>query len=259
MFPYKDDNPTINTPYVTLAVIGITSVIWLVYQGAGLEPALSRSVCDLGAIPGRLFGDPVTPVRTPEGMITLCPDSRAGAWYTALTSVFLHGSWFHLIGNMWFLWVFGNNVEDVMGRGRFIFFYLVCGVLAAVAQIMVQPGSPVPMVGASGAISGIMGAYLVLYPRVRVHMLIFLGFFITTITVPAYLMLLYWAFLQAIGGVPTVAGASSGGGVAYLAHLGGFVVGAALIKLFAKPELVAAHKAMTRTEVRTRPRPRWFR
>jgi membrane associated rhomboid family serine protease len=131
-------------------------------------------------------------------------------------------------------------------------FYLLCGVFAALAQILVQPGSPVPMVGASGAISGIMGAYLVLYPRVRVHMLIFLGFFITTITVPAYLMLLYWVLLQAIGGVPTVAGAASGGGVAYLAHLGGFVVGLALIKLFAKPELVAAHRVRTSVEVHRR-------
>ncbi len=244
MFPYRDDNPTILTPYVTLAIIGVTSLIWVVYQGAGFEPALSNSVCDLGAIPGRLFGDPVMPIRTPRGYVTLCPDAPAAAWYTVLTSVFLHGGWFHLIGNMWFLWVFGNNVEDAMGHGRFVAFYLLCGVLAALAQILVQPGSPVPMVGASGAISGIMGAYLVLYPRVRVHMLIFLGFFITTITVPAYLMLLYWALLQAIGGAPAVAGAASGG-VAYLAHLGGFVAGLVLIKLFAKPELVAAHKVRT--------------
>lgn len=248
MFPYRDDNPTILTPYVTLAIIGVTTLVWIVYQGAGFEPALSNSVCDLGAIPGRLFGDPVMPIRTPRGYVTLCPDAPAAAWYTVLTSVFLHGGWFHLIGNMWFLWVFGNNVEDAMGHGRFVAFYLLCGGLAALAQILVQPGSPVPMVGASGAISGIMGAYLVLYPRVRVHMLIFLGFFITTITVPAYLMLLYWALLQAIGGVPTVAGTASGG-VAYLAHLGGFAVGAVLIKLFSKPELVAAHHVRTSVEV----------
>jgi membrane associated rhomboid family serine protease len=260
MFPYKDDNPTILTPYVTLVIIAVTSLIWLVYQGAGMEPALSNSVCDLGAIPSRLFGEPIQPVRTPRGLITLCPDAGVHAWHTVLTSVFLHGGWFHLIGNMWFLWVFGNNVEDAMGHGRFVAFYLLCGILAAMAQILVQPGSPVPMVGASGAISGIMGAYLVLYPKVRVHMLIFLGFFITTVSVPAYLMLLYWALLQALGGVPTVAGVASGGGVAYLAHLGGFVVGVALIKLFAKSELVAAHRAYTRSlvEVHRRQTP-WFR
>jgi len=136
MFPYRDDNPTILTPYVTLAIIGVTSLIWIVYQGAGLEPALSRSVCDLGAIPGRLFGEPVMPLRTPRGYVTLCPDAPAAAWYTVLTSVFLHGGWFHLIGNMWFLWVFGNNVEDAMGHGRFVAFYLLCGVLAALAQIL---------------------------------------------------------------------------------------------------------------------------
>jgi membrane associated rhomboid family serine protease len=258
MFPYKDDNPTILTPYVTLVIIAITSLVWLLYQGAGVEPAISNSVCDLGAIPGRLFGEPVQPVRTPDGLITLCPDAAGNAWYTVVTSVFLHGGWFHLIGNMWFLWVFGNNVEDAMGHGRFVAFYLLCGILAAMAQILMQRSSPVPMVGASGAISGIMGAYLVLYPKVRVHMLIFLGFFITTVTVPAYLMLLYWAFLQVLGGVPTVAGAASGGGVAYLAHLGGFVAGVALIKLFANPEFVAAHRAKTRVEVHRRP-PSWLR
>ena len=122
-----------------------------------------------------------------------------------------------------------------MGHGRFVGFYLVTGLLAAAAQVMVNPASPVPMVGASGAISGVMGAYLVLYPRVRVHMLIVLGFFITTIAVPASWMLLYWALLQAIGS------AGGGGGVAFMAHLGGFVAGAVLIKLFTKPELLAAH------------------
>ncbi len=115
------------------------------------------------------------------------------------------------------------------------------------------------MVGASGAISGIMGAYLVLYPRVRVHMLIFLGFFITTITVPAYLMLLYWAFLQALGGLPTLAGGVPGGGVAFLAHLGGFIVGVLLIKVFAKPELVAAHRARTTVRLHTHRRPSGYR
>ncbi len=249
MFPYKDDNPTLHTPYVTLATIALTTAIWLFYQRAGVEPGVTASVCELGVIPARLFGEPVGPVPTPQGPVMVCPGSPGGAWYTLVSSIFLHGGWFHLIGNMWFLWVFGNNIEDSMGSARFVGFYLLCGVLAALAQILVQRSSPVPMVGASGAISGIMGAYLVLYPRVRVHMLVVLVFFITTVSVPAYLMLLYWAFIQFISSVPTLAGGASGGGVAFLAHLGGFVVGAALIKVFAKPELLEAHRAHLATIV----------
>jgi membrane associated rhomboid family serine protease len=257
MFPYKDDNPTILTPYVTVATIVLTSLIWILFQKAGTERGLSQSVCDLGVIPNRLFGGEAEAIMTQRGPMLLCPDALSFAWYTVITSVFLHGGWFHLIGNMLFLWVFGNNIEDAMGPARFVAFYLFCGILAALAQILVQPGSPVPMVGASGAISGIMGAYLVLYPTARVHMLVVLFVFITRITVPAWVMLVYWVFLQAIGGLPTLAGASSGGGVAFLAHLGGFFAGLFTIKLFAKPELVAAHRARNRVEVHTR-RPQSF-
>lgn len=257
MFPYKDDNPTILTPYVTIATIVLTSLVWILFQKAGAEPGLSQSVCDLGVIPNRLFGGEVQPIMTQRGPVVLCPDAPGSAWYTILTSVFLHGGWLHLIGNMLFLWVFGNNIEDAMGPGRFVGFYLFCGVLAATAQILVQPGSPVPMVGASGAISGIMGAYLVLYPTARVHMLVILFVFITRITVPAWVMLVYWVVLQAIGGLPTIAGTASGGGVAFLAHLGGFFAGLLTIKLFAKPELLAAHKRRNRIGIHTR-RPRYF-
>ncbi|NIM48498.1 MAG: rhomboid family intramembrane serine protease [Gemmatimonadales bacterium] len=242
MFPYKDENPTILTPVVTVGVIVVTGLVWVLVQGAGSQPALARSVCELGLIPGELLG------RVPEGTLIPiaprlgCEIGGDGAWHTVLSSMFLHGGWLHFIGNMWFLWIFGNNVEDSMGHGRFVVFYLLCGVLAAAAQIVVQPSSPVPMVGASGAISGVMGAYLVLYPRVRVHMLVFLGFFVTTIAVPAYFMLLYWAFLQLLGSLPTIGGGGAEGGVAFMAHLGGFVAGAALIKAFAKPELIQAHR-----------------
>ena len=251
MFPYKDENPTILTPYVTVGIVVVTCLVWLVYQRAGVEPGLPRSVCDLGVIPGRLFGYPAESIMTPRGPVVLCQDA-VGGWHTVLTSIFLHGGWFHLIGNMLFLWVFGNNVEDAMGHGRFVVFYLFCGVLAALAQILMQRSSPVPMVGASGAISGIMGAYLLLYPKARVHMLIFLGIFITTVNVPAYVVLLYWLFLQALGSLPALAGDAAGGGVAFLAHVGGFVAGFALIKLFAKPELVEAHKRRTMVEVQRR-------
>jgi membrane associated rhomboid family serine protease len=143
---------------------------------------------------------------------------------------------------MWFLWVFGNNIEDAMGHARFVVFYLLCGLLAAAAQVAMGPSSPIPMVGASGAISGVMGAYLVLYPRVRVHTLIFLGFFLTRVTLPAWIILLYWGLLQLVGSIPAVAGGATGGGVAFVAHLGGFVAGAALIKLFARAEFVARHR-----------------
>ncbi len=235
MFPYKDDNPTVITPVVTVAIIVITTAIWLVFQAGGAEPRLGQSVCDLGAIPARLFGNPIAPVPTPRGLVEVCAGATGGAWYTLVSSAFLHGGWFHLLGNMWFLWVFGNNIEDAMGHGRFVAFYLVCGVLATLAHIFADPSSPLPVVGASGAISGIMGAYLILYPKVRVHTLLVLGFFITTLTLPAYFMLLYWAVLQLAG-----TAFQSSGGVAFMAHVGGFVAGVVLIRLFTKPDLLAA-------------------
>jgi membrane associated rhomboid family serine protease len=243
MFPYRDDNPTLTTPFVTLLLIAANVVIWVVVQGMGSEPHLSRSVCELGLIPGELLG------RLPEGFAgtidhpTPCVISGQHNWLTPLSSMFLHGGWFHLIGNMWFLWVFGNNVEDSMGHVRFLVFYLLCGIAAAATQTLVNPTSAVPMVGASGAISGIMGAYVVLYPRVRVHVLVILVVFITRIVVPAYLMLGYWFLLQLIGG-----GLAQGeGGVAFWAHAGGFVAGALLIHVFRDPELVAKHRALSGT------------
>jgi membrane associated rhomboid family serine protease len=159
--------------------------------------------------------------------------------------MFLHGGWLHLIGNMWFLWVFGNNVEDSMGRVRYLVFYLLCGIGAAAVQSLLDPSSPIPMVGASGAISGVMGAYVLLYPRVQVHMLVVLVIFITRIRVPAYLMLGYWFLLQLFGGAMTAG--SEDGGVAFWAHVGGFVAGAALIGLFRDRQLVARHRALART------------
>jgi membrane associated rhomboid family serine protease len=238
MFPYRDENPTYSTPVVTVAIIVINVAVWVLIEGAGTNPALARSICELGAIPGELLHTLPPDLQIPVGPGLSCRLSGGFAWYTLLTSMFMHGGWLHIIGNMWFLWIFGNNVEDSMGHGRYVTFYLVCGVLAALAQIFASPHSAAPMIGASGAISGVMGAYLVLYPRVRVHTLLFLGFFVTTIAVPAYLMLLYWIFLQFISGVFSAA-AGTQGGVAFMAHVGGFVAGAALIKLFARPEFVS--------------------
>jgi membrane associated rhomboid family serine protease len=153
--------------------------------------------------------------------------------------MFLHGGWMHLIGNMWFLWLFGNNVEDSMSRPRFVVFYLLCGIAAALAQVVAEPASQIPMVGASGAISGVMGAYLVLYPRVRVYTLIPLGLFSTTVALPAWGMLIYWMVLQVVGGLSRIG--AEGGGVAFWAHLGGFLAGVIVVRFFAPHNRVAAH------------------
>jgi membrane associated rhomboid family serine protease len=244
MFPYRDDNPTLATPVATFLLIGANVAMWLLVQGMGAEPNLSRSVCELGLIPGEFLGLLPEGYRIPMGEATMCVIGDERTWFTPLTSMFLHGGWFHLIGNMWFLWVFGNNVEDSMGHLRYVAFYVLCGLTAAAAQAFMNPSSPIPMVGASGAISGVMGAYIVLYPRVRVHMLVFLGIFITRIVVPAYLMLGYWFLLQIIGGGLT---SGEGGGVAFWAHAGGFVAGAILINVFRDSELVAQHRALART------------
>jgi membrane associated rhomboid family serine protease len=245
MFPYRDDNPTLSTPVITVLLIGLNVAAWLLVQGMGNEPYLSRSVCELGLIPGEFLGRLQPGRAIPMGPSTTCVMSADREWYTPLTSMFLHGGWLHLIGNMWFLWLFGNNVNDSMGHGRFLVFYLLCGLAAAAGQTLVNPSSPIPMVGASGAISGVMGAYVVLYPRVRVHMLVVLGFFITRIAVPAYLMLGYWFLLQILGGLPSLG--DEGGGVAFWAHAGGFIAGAILISVFQDDELVAKHRALART------------
>ncbi len=149
-----------------------------------------------------------------------------------LTSMFLHGGWMHLIGNMWFLWVFGSHIEDVMGAPRFLLFYLSCGISSAVVQLMMTLHSAIPTLGASGAIAGVMGAFLVLYPRVRVRTLIFILIFITTIEIPAAFMLIYWFGLQLVSGLFSSGTFSDSGGTAWFAHVGGFLTGLFLIRLF---------------------------
>jgi rhomboid family protein len=241
MLPYHDENATQRTPALTIVIIGLNVLVWLAIQGAGSGLALARSVCELGLIPGELTGRlaPGTPFPMGEGLVCLTDPGRQVA--NVFTSMFLHGSWMHLLGNMWFLWIFGNNIEDSMGHARFAVFYLLGGIAAALLQVFLSPASPIPMVGASGAISGVMGAYLVLYPRVRVYTLVPIGFFVTTIALPAWTMLLYWIGLQALGGF-TGLFAEQKGGVAFWAHIGGFVAGALLVKLFARPADVAAHR-----------------
>ena len=235
VLPYKDENPTELTPLVTVGIIVINVVVWLFVQGAGAAEPLARSVCQLGLIPGEVLRTVPPGTAVPLGQGLQCVLAADPNWWTLLTSMFMHGGWLHIIGNMWFLWVFGNNIEDSMGHLRFVIFYLLCGVAAAVTQMAVDPSSRVPMVGASGAISGVMGGYVLLYPRVRVHTFITLGFFLTTVTLPAYVILGYWFLLQLLLGAATAVSRAQGG-VAVWAHVGGFVLGLLLIKLFANSE-----------------------
>ena len=236
MFPYKDENPTFTTPVVTIALIAANVAVWVFIQGLGTAPALPNSVCRLGFIPGYLFGGIPPRTEISLGYGVTCSLGSLPAWFTVLTSMFMHGGWMHLVGNVWFLWVFGNNIEDSTGHGRFLVFYLLCGVIAALAQAAADPLSAIPMVGASGAISGVMGGYIVLYPRVRVHMLVFLFVFITRIVVPAYMMLGYWFLLQLLSSVPRIS--SEAGGIAFLAHAAGFVAGMVLVLFFRNRALV---------------------
>jgi len=234
MFPYRDDNPLVLTPFVTVSIIAANLAVWVLVQGMGADQRLAASVCELGLVPGDLLH--LLPVGStiPMSDGISCVVEAGSAWRTLFTSMFLHGGWMHVLGNMWFLWLFGNNVESGMGHGRFLAFYLLCGLAAAAAQVAVEPASAVPMIGASGAISGVMGAYVILYPKVRVHILVFLIFIFRT-SVPAWVMLGYWFVLQLLG-----TGMEQGvGGVAVWAHIGGFLAGAVLIALFRSPTLLA--------------------
>ena len=239
MFPIRDDNPQILTPYATFAIVAVNIAAWVFVQGMGADPALTGSVCQYGLIPGELLHLVPAGTRLPLGPGSVCVLGDSGSWHTTITSMFMHGGWMHIIGNMWFLWIFGNNVEDSMGPTRFVIFYLLCGLVAAAFQVAANPESPIPMVGASGAIGGVMGAYVLLYPRVHVHMLFIFVIYVTTFAVPAYLMLGYWFLVQVLSGVASYG--ADGGGVAFWAHIGGFVAGAVLVLIFRDKELLAKH------------------
>ncbi len=209
MFPIKDENPTKRFPVVTVFLIFLNIIIFF-YQSALGPRGQLEFIYTWGAIPHYI-----------ESPLQL----------TILTSMFLHGGLFHVGTNMLYLWIFGNNVEDFMGRGRFILFYLLCGYLAAYAHIYRYPESETPIVGASGAISGIMGAYILLYPRARVLCLVFLGFFFTFIKVPAFAVLGLWIIIQVINGSMALGRET---GVAWFAHIGGFLTGLLIIALFTR-------------------------
>jgi rhomboid family protein len=217
VIPLRDANPTKRTALVTLAIVVAcgTAYGWeLGLLGRG-DAAFEAAITEWGVVPGRLTAA-----------------WERGDWpsfdsLTLITSQFLHGGWLHLLGNLLYLWIFGNNVEDRMGRVGFLLFYLTGGVVAGLAQVAIDPTSPIPTIGASGAIAATLGAYLVLYPGARVTSLVFLGFFYQLVRVPAAIVLVLWFALQLLDGIGSL-GATQGGGVAFFAHIGGFVFGAAV-------------------------------
>jgi len=243
MIPLSDDHPTLRTPIMTYLILATLVGTWLFVQGGGFnEQQLAASICNLGLVPGEITHQARLGTGVPLGDGWACIiDNDPINRFTPVTSMFLHGGWGHLLGNCLFFWVFGNNVEDSMGRIRFLVFYLLCGLAAAAAHVLVQPGSPVPTVGASGAISGVLGAYLVLYPRVRVRMLFIFIIFFKVIPVPAWAVLLWWFAWQLIGGLPLLTSVRPevSSGVAVWAHIGGFLTGVLLVKVFENPNLVA--------------------
>ncbi len=218
MIPIHDDNPTSITPLGTVTFIAACVLVFL-WQISQDPRGQQLAVYSLGVIPKVLLGEARL---APE--VALVPPAA-----TVLTSMFLHGGWMHLIGNMLFLWIFGNNVEDAMGHARFVVFYVLCGVAAVYAQALPNPDSDIPMVGASGAISGILGAYVLLYPHAKVLVMIPLGFFLHTVRMPALWVLGLWFAIQLLS---SLLADPSRGGVAFGAHIGGFIAGLALIPLF---------------------------
>jgi membrane associated rhomboid family serine protease len=235
VLPLKDDVPTRTVPLVTVTLIVLNALVYAYEFFLWFEPAVGgqprlgerlyqQFVFEFGLIPCRV-GD-LCPARL-ETLVAGAPSPLA----TVFTSMFVHGGLFHLGGNMLYLWIFGNNVEDSMGHARFVAFYVLCGLAAALAQYLQNPASAVPMVGASGAVSGTLGAYLLLHPHARIWTLVVFGFFWRVIPVPALLVLGFWIVVQAANSVLTF-GRGDGGGVAFLAHVGGFVAGMLLIGLF---------------------------
>jgi membrane associated rhomboid family serine protease len=207
MIPLRDTQPRYSTPYVTIALIVVNSVIFLFELS--LDPfSRNHLIYAYGIVPDRLHVA------------------------TLVTSMFLHGGWMHIIGNMWFLWIFGDNIEDILGHGKYLFLYFACGVAAGILFVLTSPYSRVPTIGASGAIAGVMGAYVVKFPHARVLTLLFIFVFVTTIEVPAVIMLVYWFVIQLFSGLGSIADSHvAQGGVAWFAHVGGFLAGMLLVSI----------------------------
>jgi membrane associated rhomboid family serine protease len=212
MIPLRDVIPSRTTPYITITIIVLNALAWL-FEVSLPHDTLNEFLTVYGVVPAYF------------------------SWPTLVTSMFLHGSWSHVIGNMWYLWIFGDNVEDRVGHGRFIVFYLLCGAAAALGQVAIDPSSTLPTIGASGAIAGVMGAYFILYPHSRVLTLI-PWIFIQVVELPAILLLGFWFLMQLVNaGAVAVTASTQGGGVAFAAHVVGFVVGLGSVFVFRKPEL----------------------
>ena len=204
--PLRDTQPSYSKPFVTMIIIVINVLVFL-FQLSLDEYSLNAFIATYGLVPDRFSA------------------------INVVTSMFLHGGWMHIIGNMWFLWIFGDNIEDILGHGKFLIFYLLCGIVAALAQVMLNPYSRVPMVGASGAIAGVMGSYLLKFPHARIETLAFIFIFLTRFDVPAWLMLILWFGTQLFSGVGSIGHTMvNEGGTAFFAHIGGFVAGMVLIK-----------------------------
>ena len=218
-FPIRDDNPTATRPFITYAILALCFLVygWQVSLG----PSEREAILALGMVPARLFG---------YDTATQLPFVTSG-WVTIFTSMFMHGGVMHLLGNMLYLWIFADNIEDSLGRGRFVVFYLLCGIGAALAQASVDPASLTPMIGASGAIAGVLGGYLLIHPKANVRCILGIFIFFRTLNIPAYIVLCFWIGLQFVNLGQTDSG------VAYLAHIGGFVAGMALIPFFKKSDV----------------------
>ncbi len=224
MIPIRDDQPRFSKPYITYALVTLNVVVFLFELSIGAQShrTLNAFIYEFGVVPEHFA----------EALSGHIPLTNLGLFIPILTSMFLHASWLHILGNMWVLWIFGDNIEDYLGHFQYLMFYLVCGFAASITHIFLNFGSDVPSVGASGAIAGVMGAYFLLYPRARVLTLVpFLVFF--TVWLPAWVVLGYWFLTQFVSGATTIAFSSqTGGGIAFWAHVGGFVAGIVMIKLF---------------------------
>jgi len=217
MIPLRDKIPSSSFPIVNIIFIAVNSIVFLYEVSLGSE--LERFIHEYGLIPAKVI---------------FYSNSFVDRFYPFLTSMFLHGGWFHLIGNMLFLYIFGDNVEDRMGHFKYLLFYLICGLGAAFTQIVINVRSEIPMVGASGAISGVLGAYILLFPKSRIVTLVPIFFFLHIVEIPAAVFLLIWFIMQFFSGVATLAASRETGGVAFWAHVGGFVVGLVLTRFFIK-------------------------
>jgi len=215
MIPYKDDNPIHIIPFATILIIGLNVLVFVWQFTSGQD---SRSIVySYGAIPHNIISfessQPISPA------------------LTIFTSMFMHGGLFHLTLNMLYFWIFGNNIEERLGHIRFVLFYLFCGVVAAFSHAVLNPGSNIPMIGASGAVAGMLGAYILLFPAAKVHTIVFLGFYVTVIKIPALIVIGFWAIIQVISGLIAQGGVEQGG-IAFFAHIGGFLAGLFTIKLW---------------------------